>query len=48
MQRERGKSYSVTLASFNPAYPPLDLRVADLVELRAVADLVRLVTPSRA
>lgn len=48
VRRLRGGGYSVTLASFNPAYPPFDLRIADLADLRAVADVVGLVAQSRA
>jgi transcriptional regulator with XRE-family HTH domain len=41
------ESLRVTLASFNPAYPPVEITVREERDLRAVADLVRLVAAAR-
>ena len=40
------ESLRVTLASYNPSYPPIEIAVREERDLRAVADLIRLVGPA--
>ncbi len=40
-------SRRVTLASYNPSYPPIEIAIREEADLRAVADLVRVLEPRR-
>ena len=40
------ESLRVTLASFNPSYPPIEITVREEADLRAVADVVRVLPPT--